>query len=118
MLAMVVDLAMALVGLTLALLQMVKGTALMRLEGRAAARIGAALWDRMLTLPATFYRRFTVGDLGSRAMGFQQLRDQVAGIVAGALLSLIFLLPAFAVLFLYDTLLGWLGLGFGTISLV
>ena len=116
MLAMVA-VAVVLLGLTLALLQMVKGTALMRLEGRAAARIGAALWDRMLALPATFYRRFTVGDLGSRAMGFQQLRDQVAGIVAGALLSLVFLLPAFAVLFFYDTLLGWLGLGLGTLSL-
>ena len=112
-----VALAVVLLGLTLALLQMVKGTALMRLEGRAAARIGAALWDRMLTLPATFYRRFTVGDLGSRAMGFQQLRDQVAGVVAGALLSLVFLFPAFALLFHYDALLGWLGLGLGVFSL-
>jgi len=43
--------AMVMVGLALALAQMVKGTALMRLEGRAAARIGAALWDRMLFLP-------------------------------------------------------------------
>ena len=38
-------------------------------------------------------------------------------IVAGALLSLIFLFPTFALLFFYDTLLGWLGLGLGLISL-
>ncbi len=112
-----ITLAMALLGVTLALLQMVKGTALMRLEGRAAARISAALWDRILTLRPAFFRRFTVGDLGSRAMGFQQLRDQVSGIVVGALLSIIFLLPTFALLFIYDVALGWLGLAVGIFSL-
>lgn len=112
-----VTLALALAGLTFALLQMVKGTAMMRLEARAAARISAALWDRMLALPSSFFRRFTIGDLGSRAMGFQQLRNHVAGVVGGALLSLVFLLPTFALMFLYDTALGWLGLGMGIISL-
>ena len=112
-----VSIAMAMVGLTLALLQMLEGTALMRLEGRAAARISAALWDRMLILPSAFFRRFTVGDLGSRAMGFQRLRDQVAGVVAGAMLSLIFLLPAFPLLFFYDSMLGWFGLCLGMVLL-
>ena len=116
MLAMM-SIAIAMVGLTLAMLQIVKGTALMRLEGRAAARISAALWDRMLILPSAFFRRFTVGDLGSQAMGFQQLRDQVAGVVAGAMLSLIFLLPAFPLLFFYDSMLGWFGLCLGTVLL-
>lgn len=108
---------MLLTGLAFALLNMLKGTALMRLEGRATARVSAAIWDRMLVLPSSFFRGFTVGDLGSRAMGFQQLRDQVAGVVVGAFLSLVFLLPAFALLFLYDTVLGALGLAMGLISL-
>ncbi len=112
-----VTVAMVLLGLTVALLQMLRGTALMRLEGRAAARISAALWDRLLVLPSSFYRRFTVGDLGSRALGFQQLRDQVAGVVAAAALSVIFLLPALILLFVYDTVLGWLGLGVGLLCL-
>ena len=46
-------------------------------------------------------------------MGFQHLSDQVAGSVGGALLSLIFLFPTFVLMFLYDTMLGWLGLGLG-----
>ena len=116
MLAMV-TLAMALKGFNLALLQMLKGTAMMRLEARAAARISAALWDRLLVLPSSFFRRFTAGDLGTRAMGFQHLRDQVAGSVGGALLSLIFLFPTFVLIFLYDSVLGWLGLGLGIVSL-
>ena len=104
-------------GLALALAQMVKGTALMRLEGRAAARLSAALWDRLLALPSSFFRRFTVGDLGSRALGFQQLRDRMAGIVAGSMLTLVFLLPALALMLVYDSSLGGLGLSAGIAAL-
>ena len=106
-----------LMALTLGLLQMLKGMALMRLEGRAATRAGAALWDRMLNLPSSFFRRFTAGDLATRAMAFHQLRDQVSGVVADALLSVVFLLPTFTFLFLYNTTLGWLCLGLGLASL-
>lgn len=109
--------AMVIGGIALALAQMVKGTALMRLEGRAAARISAALWDRTLLLPSSFFRRFTVGDLGSRILGFQQLRDRVAGVVAGSILTLIFLLPAFALMLVYDPAPGGLGLGVGLASI-
>ena len=100
-----------------ALLQVLQGTALMRLEARAAARIGAGLWDRMLGLPQRFFRRFSSGGLAMRAMAFQELRDQVSGIVGNAVLSVVFLLPTFVLLFLYDTGIGWLGLGLGLASI-
>ena len=106
-----------LIALFQGVLQMVQGTALMRLEGRAAARAGAALWHRMLDLPSGFFRRFTSGDLATRAMAFHELRDQVSGVVVGALLSVLFLLPTFALLFLYNAALGWLCLGLGLVSL-
>jgi NHLM bacteriocin system ABC transporter ATP-binding protein len=106
-----------LVALLLGVLQMIQGTALMRVEGRAAARAGAALWHRMLDLPSGFFRRFTSGDLATRAMAFHLLRDQVSGIVMGAVLSVLFLLPTFALLFFYNAALGWLCLGLGTVSL-
>ena len=109
--------AMILVAVIAALLQAIEGTALMRIEGRAAARIGAALWDRLLNLPAAFFRRFTAGDLATRTMVFQALRDQVSGLVAGALLSVLFLLPTFVLLFGYNRRLGWLGLALGLVSL-
>ena len=100
-----------------ALLQILQGTALMRLEATAAARIGAGLWDRMLGLPQRFFRRFSSGGLAMRAMAFQELRDQVSGLVGNALLSVIFLLPTFVLLFLYDAGIGWLGLGLGLASI-
>ena len=108
---------MLLLALTAALLQVREGTALMRLEGRVAARVTAALWDRLLDLPAAFFRNFTSGDLGMRALAFQGLRDQVSGVVMGALLSTVFLLPTFVLLFVYDVAVGWLGLAGGLVAL-
>ena len=106
--------AFALVGV---LLQMLQGTAMMRLEGRATARIGAAIWDRLLGLPPSFFRRFTAGELTVRMSSFQLLRDQVSGVVANALLALIFVLPTLGLLFFYNAALAWLSLGIGLLSL-
>lgn len=108
---------MVLLALTVGLLEVIEGTALMRLEGRAAARLTAALWDRLLDLPAVFFRNFTAGDLATRAMAFHDLRNHLSGVVMGALLSTVFLLPTFVLLFLYDTAMGWLGLAGGLASL-
>ena len=111
------SLSLILLAVLTALLQVLQGTALMRLEALAAARLGAALWDRMLDLPQRFFRRFSSGDLAMRGMAFQALRDQVSGVVGNAVLSVIFLLPTFVLLFLYSTGIGWLGLGLGLFSL-
>ena len=111
------SLSLVLLAVLTALLQLLQGTALMRLEAAAAARVGAALWDRLLGLPQRFFRRFSSGDLTMRTMAFQGLRDQVSGVVGNALLSVVFLLPTFLLLFVYDTGIGWLGLGLGLSSL-
>ena len=117
---MLAHLSAVLVGLAFvtALAHLFRGAAVMRLEGRMAARISAALWDRLLRLRTGFYRRFTAGELAVRAMAFQMLRDQVAGVAADALLSTLFLLPTFGLLFFYDAALGWLTVGFGLVTLV
>ena len=110
----IVLIALAVVG---TLLQMLRGTAMMRLEGRATARVSAALWDRLLMLPPSFFRDFTAGDLAVRMAAFQALRDQVSGVVANAVISFVFLLPMLVLLFIYDNALAWLILGIGVFSL-
>ena len=96
------------VALIAALAQVLRGTAVMRLEGRTAARITAALIDRVLRIRLRDLTSFTAGELGMRVSTFQRLRDRIAGTAAGALLSTIFLLPALLVIFFYSTALGWL----------
>ncbi|MCY4474526.1 MAG: ATP-binding cassette domain-containing protein [Chloroflexi bacterium] len=99
-------------------LQMLHGTAMMRLEGRAAARGAAAVWDRLLSLSPSFVHRYTAGELASRLTVFHQSRDQVSGVVANSLLTVVFLLPTFGLMFLYDATLAWLSmiLGLGSLA--
>ena len=98
------------IGVLVSLLHIVRGTALMRVEGRVAARLGALIWDRLLRLNPGFFRGYTAGELMARSMVFQDVRDQVAGLTADGVLSTLFLLPAFGLLFFYDATLGWTAL--------
>ena len=109
--------ALVVLAVTATLLQMQQGAALMRIEGRVAARLGAATWDRLLGLSRRFFERFTPGDLVVRVAVFEALREQLAGTVAAALQAVVFLLPAFVLIFLYDAGLGLWSLGLGLLSL-
>lgn len=108
-----------LVGLALvaALFHVLRGTALMRLEGRLCARLGGMVWDRLLRLHPDFFRRFNTGELAARSMVFQDIRDHVSGVTADGVLSTLFLLPAFGLLLFYDARLGLAVVCFGTLVL-
>ncbi|MCY3596831.1 MAG: ABC transporter transmembrane domain-containing protein, partial [Rhodospirillales bacterium] len=105
-------------GLLGALLHLLQSTAMMRLEGRSASRVEAAFWDRLMRLPSGILRRHPAGDLAMSGMTFQSLRDGLQGIVADSLLSVVFLLPVFGVIFFYDSALGIITLVFSLVSLL
>ena len=105
-------------GLLGALLHLFQSAAMMRLEGRGASRVEAAFWDRLMRLPPSVLRRHPSGDVAMSGMTFQSLRDGLQGAVADSLLSCIFLLPVFGVIFFYDATLGGIALGFSLASLL
>ncbi len=113
-----VAVALAGFGLLGALLHLLQGTAMMRLEGRAASRVEAAFWDRLMRLPPSILHRQPAGDLAMSGMTFQNLRDGLQGVVADSFLSIIFLLPSFGVIFFYDATLGSIALAFSLASLL
>ena len=105
-------------GLLGALLHLLQSTAMMRLEGRSASRVEAAFWDRLMRLPPSILHRQPAGDLAMSGMTFQNLRDGLQGVVADSLLSMVFLLPVFGVIFFYDATLGVVALVFSLASLL
>ena len=113
-----VAVAVAGFGLLGALLHLFQGTAMMRLEARSASRVEAAFWDRLMRLPPSILHRHPAGDLAMSGMTFQNLRDGMQRVAADSLLSLIFLLPVFGVIFFYDTALGLVALAFSLVSLL
>ena len=110
--------ALALFGLLGALLHLLQGSAMMRLEGRSASRVEAAFWDRLMRLPSSILHHHPAGDLAMSGMTFQNLRDGLRGVVTDSLLSIIFLLPVFGVIFFYDATLGIIVLVFSLVSLL
>ena len=113
-----VAVTLAAFGLLGALLHLLQGSAMMRIEGRSASRVEAAFWDRLMRLPPSVLHRHPAGDLAMSGMTFQNLRDGLQGVVADSLLSLVFLLPVFGIIFFYDATLGVVALVFSLASLL
>lgn len=91
--------------------------AMMRFEGRAASRLEAAFWDRLMRLPSELLHGQSSGDLAMSGMAFQNLRDGLQKLVAHGLLSLVFLLPVFGIVFYFNATLGSVVLVFSLIAL-
>ncbi|MFC1770687.1 ABC transporter transmembrane domain-containing protein, partial [Candidatus Margulisiibacteriota bacterium] len=56
------------------LFDIAKNNAVLRIVQKVDVTLGAALWDRMLRLPVSFFRKYLVGDLTLRALGIHSIR--------------------------------------------
>jgi ABC-type bacteriocin/lantibiotic exporter with double-glycine peptidase domain len=64
---------------SLALFDLARGLVLVRAQTRMDATLEAGVWDRLLSLPLPFFRRYSAGDLASRAAGIGAIREVLAG---------------------------------------
>ncbi|QGT99854.1 hypothetical protein SYNTR_1261 [Candidatus Syntrophocurvum alkaliphilum] len=76
--------------------------AMHRIEGRTEADLQAAIWDRLLSLPAAFFKDYSSGELANRAMGISEIRSILSGAVANSLIAGIFSIFYFLLLFYYS----------------
>ena len=81
--------ALLVAAVTSAAFKITQSIAVIRLQGRMDYSIQAALWDRLLGLPATFFREYSSGDLADRAAGIGKIRDLLAGTGVAAILGVI-----------------------------
>jgi NHLM bacteriocin system ABC transporter ATP-binding protein len=65
---------------------LVQGLSAIHMEGQMANRVQTAVWDRLLRLPASFFRGYTVGDLANRAQGIDAMRAMLTGTALTTLL--------------------------------
>jgi NHLM bacteriocin system ABC transporter ATP-binding protein len=105
------QIAMALIvaALASAAFQVTRSIAVLRLGGKLDGTVQSAVWDRLLSLPVSFFRRYTVGDLASRSMGIDSIRDMLTGNVLTSMVAAVFSLFSFALLFYYSWRLALLG---------
>jgi len=95
-------LALAVGALGAALFQITRGIAVLRIGGKLDGSLQPAVWSRLLQMPASFFRRFTVGDLVQRSMGIDAIRSALTGNVTTSVLAAVFSVFSFAILFHYS----------------
>ncbi len=100
------------IGLTIAALsaevfEVVRAFTVLRLNGRSATAMQAAVFDRLLQLPAPFFQRYTVGDLVSRVNGVSEVRKLLSAAAITALLGGLTGFLNFVLLFYFAPTLAW-----------
>ncbi|MCA9987298.1 MAG: hypothetical protein KDE59_23480, partial [Anaerolineales bacterium] len=88
--------------LAMAILRTVRSLSLIRLLTQVDSSLQAATWDRLLKLPLTFFKEYTAGNLGSRAMGFAQINRIISGHVITTILTGLFSIFNLLLLFYYS----------------
>ncbi len=100
--------ALLAIALTAAVTEVVRGMTVLRLQTQAGSTLQSAVMERLLSLPASFFRRYEIGDLADRLMGIDRIEQYISDITISAALSGVFSLVSFALLFIYDVGLAWL----------
>jgi NHLM bacteriocin system ABC transporter ATP-binding protein len=94
-----------------AMFELARGIALLRVEGTMGNAIQSAVWDRLLSLPMSFFRPYTAGELANRAMGIDGIRQVIAGTTVTAIIGGIMGLSNFILMFWYSPRLAWWATG-------
>ncbi|MBY8974308.1 ATP-binding cassette domain-containing protein [Rhodobacteraceae bacterium NNCM2] len=87
-----------------------RSLALLRITGRTGTDVSAAVADKILRLPPTFFRGYSAGDLNQRIDAIDQLRQLVTAVMMSAGLTLIFSVFYFVTLLAFDARLAGLAL--------
>ena len=78
-LAVALALGLVVAAISAMLFEVARQFAVLRIETKLDAGLQAAVWDRLLSLPAPFFRDYSAGDLAVRAMGINTIRQMVTG---------------------------------------
>jgi NHLM bacteriocin system ABC transporter ATP-binding protein len=103
--------ALFVAALLMAAFKITRNIAVLRLQGKIDYSTQAALWDRLLNLPSTFFRGYTAGDLATRAAGIGDIRSLVAGAGSSAILGALSSVFYVVLMFYYSISLAMLAVG-------
>lgn len=107
-----VQIGIVLVGsaVAVALFQVTRNIAILRIESKMDASVQAAVFDRLLDLPTTFFRSYSAGDLGVRTLGIGDIRQILSRAAISALFAGVISTFNLILLFFYDSSLAFVAL--------
>lgn len=98
-----------LLAMVVALGTVARSIAFLRFRTRLDSTAQPAIWERLLTLPARFFTRYSVGSLLTRVQSLDYTRQLLGDAVVAATLSGFFALYNLLLLFVFQTALGVIG---------
>jgi ATP-binding cassette subfamily C protein len=96
------SLALIAVAAAVAMFDLWRSVAMLRVEGWVNHELQAAVIDRLLKLPLSFFRAYTVGDLAQRAAGVNLIRQAASAAIVDAVVGHAFAAFNLALLFYFD----------------
>lgn len=89
-------------GLTSWAISYVQSVSIVRFLTRADYQTQAAVWDRLLSLPVTFFSKFNAGDLANRAMSISKIKETLSVTVITGIISGLFSFCSVLVMLYYS----------------
>ena len=99
-------LALAVTAIAISSVQTMQGLAMLRVEGLMDWKLQAAVIDRVLRLPTSLFREYTVGDFVDRAMGIDAARRVFTGRALRSMMAGLFCWFSIGLMLYYDPKLG------------
>lgn len=97
-------------------LTFVQNMAVLRLEGRIDYTLQAAVWDRLLALPISFFSKYSAAELGTVALGISSIRETLSAVTTAAAVGLLVGVSNLVLLFVYSVPLALVALAMVTVS--
>ncbi|MFN6565495.1 MAG: NHLP bacteriocin export ABC transporter permease/ATPase subunit [Nostoc sp. ChiSLP01] len=112
-----VGLGLLVAALATGLFRLTQGLALLRVETVGDVTTQAAIWDRLLNLSVSFFRKYTTGDLHSRVTTISAIRHQLSGPTLINLMTSLFALLNLLLLFYYSWKLALVAVAFAVVAI-
>lgn len=97
---------------------LVQAIAMVRLAGHLDGSLQRAVWDRIMRLPAAFFRGYQAGELANRAMGINTINSTVTSVTVATVLNGAFSTANLLLMFWFDWHLALCGFAIVVFSLV
>ncbi|MDZ8139794.1 MAG: NHLP bacteriocin export ABC transporter permease/ATPase subunit [Nostoc sp. DedQUE04] len=99
-----------------AVFNLVQNIAIARIETVLEVQNQAAVWDRLLKLRVSFFRKYSTGDLQSRVSAIAQIHKLLSSNIIGTIFSSFFALLNLGLLFVYSSQLALVALAIALIN--
>ena len=100
----------------LGLLSLAQGVVAIRMSVATDAATQSALWDRLLSLRPSFFKRFSSGDLLSRASAVGDITRELNGTTLGTMLSSLMAVLNLGLLLYYSASLAWIAVAMALLT--